>query len=326
MKFEIAGHWARSTIRLPALNLVALIIGLLALGGCGGSSSDSDDEAEAEEVALSLGNAVKDVRLRAGKRTEIKFTYDVPGSITSQGDFSVDLAKTLGNATLSANPQPRGRNLAAMLGLLAKALLKEAFAAETASVTAYLSYSGDPDVCSSSIAYGPYSISGTIGSALTSPTETVSPNQRTIDILNSGSLEVCLVTTPPIDAYANVSAIEGRVEPCAEPTVDIDGSSWSGSFECNNFGTADNPPGSPISLSIKRKANGGYRYVADDGAIYDGHLCANKFRFNGGKDGEYKESGTLVFSNENTAKKTSTWQGLGAGLQGGNCKDSLTRN
>ena len=144
--------------------------------------------------------------------------------------------------------------------------------------------------------------------------------------MNSGSIEVCLVTTPPIDAWVNVSEIEGEVEPCAKPTVDIHASAWSGTFGCKNFGIPDTPAGTPISLTIEKKSGNAYRYVADDGAVYDGHLCGNEFRFNGGKDGEYTESGTLVFSDDDSARKTSTWNGIPSGTQGGDCSDKLTRN
>ena len=306
-----------------ACSTIVVILICFSFVGCGSSGGSSGDDAQ--QVELTLGSKVRNVQLQAGVPLEFRFTYDIPGSITESGDFKVDLAGTLKNASLSAGPISGNRSLKETLILLARALIKDALAAEMAQVTAHISYAGDADVCSSPTVFGPYGISGAIGMALTSSTETVTPTQRSIDIMNSGSIEVCIVTTPPIDAYATVTAIEGEVEPCAEATVDIAPSNWSGTYRCDNFGVSSDPPGSPISLSISRNPDGSYKYIDDGGAEYNGHLCGNKFRFNGGIPGSFTESGTLKFSSNDKATKTSTWNGIPVGIMGGDCKDILER-
>ncbi len=306
------------------VTLVFLIC--LSIVGCGGGSSDSSPTDATLRVELPLDNNLKNIQLEAGIPIEIRFTYDIPGSITGQGDFRVDLAGTLQNASLSTTPASRKVSLGQTLTMLAKALVKDALAADTAQVTVHISFAGDPNVCSSSTMFGPYDITGAIGMALTSSTESVTPTQRSIDIMNNGSLEVCIATTPPIDAYATVSAIMGEVEPCAEGTVEIAGSSWTGTYQCDNFGVPSDPPGSPVSISITQNTDGSYQYIDNEGAVYNGHLCGNKLRFNGGLSGSYTESGTLVFSSNNTATKTSTWNGIVVGTEGGDCSDELTRN
>lgn len=305
---------------------VVAMLACFSLAGCGGGSSGSSSSDGVEQVELSLDENLENVKLEAGKEKQIRFTYEIPGSITGQGSFRVDLARTLEYASLSATPSPRETSLGETLLMLAKVLIKDALAADTAQVTAFISFAGDPDVCSSSTRFGPYDIAGAIGMALTSPTQSVEPTQRSIDIMNSGSIEVCLVTTPPIDAFASVTAIAGEVEPCEEPSIEIADSTWSGTYQCDNFGTPSNPPGSPISLSITRNANGSYTYIDDGGAVYKGHLCGNRLRFNGGIPASYTESGTLIFTSENKATKTSVWNGIPTGTEGGDCRDKLTRS
>ena len=84
MKTISPGRRPRSVFHSFSSPMWVLCASLLTLGGCGSSSSGSGDEDAAQEVALSLGNAIDNVELKAGQRKEIKFNYDIPGSITSQ--------------------------------------------------------------------------------------------------------------------------------------------------------------------------------------------------------------------------------------------------
>lgn len=187
--------------------------------------------------------------------------------------------------------------------LLAYTLVKEAFAAtSTAQITAFVSYPGDPDVCSSSYRFGPYSITGMIGEALSSDTTSIELAAPVVDIVNAGSFEICVVTIPPIDAYLTVTGVAVDFEPCATPTVDVVGD-WTGTFSCTNFGIAD-AVNEPIDLTITRNTDGSYHYE-DEIAKYDGHLCGDKFKFTGGLAGSYTESGTFLFSSSTSSTKTS---------------------
>jgi len=301
------------------------IVGLLS--SCGGGSGGGG--ATTLNQTASLGNAVKNVQLTEGNQSEITGTYTIPGSITSGGDYSIDLAGTLQNVTLSANEVPKNSQVFRVLEtlrLLASAVISDAIADshDTAQLTVYLSYAGDPNVCSSAIVFGPYSITGAIGAALTSSTSTVTPTQPAVDIINTGSIEYCIVTTPPVDAYLTVTGIEVDFEPCASPTVSIADTTWEGIFHCTNFGTSSTPPeGEFISLDITKNPDGSYHY--NDGvADFNGHLCGNKFKFNG-SGVDYTESGTLVFSSDTKAEKTAIWNSIPPGPSGGSCTDMLDR-
>ena len=60
---------------------------------------------------------------------------------------------------------------------------------------------------------------GAIGSVLSSNTKTIEPNQAATNIINAGSFDVCLITTPPMDAYFSLTNVDVNLEPCAAATV-----------------------------------------------------------------------------------------------------------
>ena len=313
-------------LNLPKAALVLLIIVAvtLTISSCGGGSGSSTNEtSETTAKQADLGSNIKNVQLIANQPTEIKFTYTIPGSISNQGDFTINLANTLQNISLSSSPVAQNSNSLETLWLLASLVIKDAFASSTALVSAYISYPGDPNVCSSSTRFGPYSISGTIGSALTSDTSAITPTEVSKDISNAGSFEICIVTIPPIAAYLTVTGVDIDFKQCDEATVVIANTSWSGSYQCQNFGTTSD--GGQIDLSIIRNQDGSYQYTDGSGAVYDGHLCGNRFKFNGGVVDSYTESGTLVFSSNTVAIKSSIWNSIPAGVSGGKCSDTLNR-
>jgi hypothetical protein len=297
---------------------------LLALNGCGSDSSSSVTTTPITTKLASLDSSVKNVPLLTGVPTEIKFTYTIPGDITAKGNFFIDVTRTLDIISLSSSPVASNTSRFETLRLLAYALVKDAFAdtASTAQITAYISYAGDPNVCSSPYRFGPYSISGMIDSALSSETTSVTPTQPSIDISNAGSFEVCVVTIPPIDAYLTVTGVFVDFEPCAEPSVDITGD-WTGTYQCTNFGVGDDPAGSFVSLNVTQNTDGSYQYIDDGGAIYNGHLCGDTFKFNGGVTDDYTESGTMTVDG-NSATKTSNWLSIDK-ISGGSCSDVLQK-
>ncbi len=308
---------------------VAGLVSVLTLAGCGGGSSASSSGGgtgdDTTTSIASLGTSVTNVRLLAGVPSQTRFTFAVPGDILARGDYFLNVSETLQNVTLSTGPIARTSSRFEVLKLLAHAFVKSAIAEDpkTAEIIAYLSFAGDPNVCSSANKFGPYSITGMIGSALTSETTLITPTQPVVDIVNAGDFEICVTTTPPIDAYVTVSDIAVDFQQCNDSSLDIVGT-WNGTYECTNFGTDDDPL-QPINLTITRNTDGSYRYVDDGGAVYNGHLCGNKFKHSGGLAGSYTESGTLVFSDSASATKTSTWSSVPAGMSGGNCADTLEK-
>lgn len=317
------------TIISSSIVFLFLIISLLTVSCSSSSDSSVSDSPVSDGVTTStasLGTSVKNVVLAEGKQSEIKFTFTVPGDISAKGDAAINVTESLKNITLSSSPITKNSNRFETLRLLAYALVKEAFAAtpSTTQVTAFVSYPGDPDVCSSSYRFGPYSITGMIDEALSSDTETIELTGPVVDIVNAGTFEICVVTIPPIDAYLTVTGVAVDFEPCAAPTVDVVGD-WSGIFSCTNFGAGvPDAVDEPIDLTITLNADGSYHYE-DEIAKYDGHLCGNKFKFTGGLAGDYTESGTFLFSSDTSSTKTSIWNSIPPGISGGTCSDTLQK-
>jgi len=72
------------------LSIICLLI-LPLLGSCGGGHSS----ARVTTGTASLGASVKNLQIQAGVPQEITFTYTIPGDITTRGDVSVNVARTL---------------------------------------------------------------------------------------------------------------------------------------------------------------------------------------------------------------------------------------
>jgi hypothetical protein len=303
------------------LSLITLYLPMtLLISGCGGSSGGNTFGTVISET-IAIGDDAKDVQLTAGRLIEHKFTYTYPGDITSKGDYSFNMIKTLENVSLSASPIASDSSIIETLRLLALGVIKQAFAAEqSAQVTVHISYAGDRDVCSSPY-IGSDSILGAIGSPLTGSKTMVQPTQEAVDIINAGIFEVCVVTTPPVSGYVTLSGVVVDFESCEDSGIDITGA-WSGTYQCTNFGTGND--GGAVSLTITPNNDGSYHYIDDGGAAYDGHLCGNKFKYRGGVDGVYTENGTLVFADATHATKTSYWVSDSLN-SGGNCSDVLQK-
>ena len=315
----------RSIVR-SFIFFLSLIIPLLIVGCSSSSDTSSGTTSGVTTSTAPLDASLKNVVLASGKPTEIKFTFTVPGDISAKGDAAVNVTESLKNITLSSSPVTENSNRFETLRLIAYALVKDAFAAtESAQVTAYVSYAGDPDVCSSSYSFGPYSITGMIGETLSSDTSSIELTGPVVDVVNAGSFEICVVTVPPIDAYLTVTDVAVDFEPCAEPTVDVVGD-WSGTYSCENFGEGvPDEVDEPITLTISKNTDGSYHYE-DELAAYDGHLCGDKFKFSGGATDYYTESGTFVFTSSTSSTKTSVWNSVEPGVSGGTCIDTLEKN
>jgi hypothetical protein len=313
---------SHSRQRVPG---IALLLAYCCLTACGGGNGGSAPGPGAATKTATLNNTVKNVAVQSGVPFQKTFSYTIPGDITSRGDFSVNVMDTLQHVTLSSTMIADGDEGSRFetFWLLAKMLVKDAFAISQADVLIHVSQLGDPDVCSSPHTLGPYTLTGTVDGALDSMTTTVSPTQSIIDLLNAGGFEVCVeVASPPVDAYVTVDAVVVDFDGCDAPTENFVGT-WSGTYSCDNYGVGDDPPGSPVSLTISRNPDGSYHYF-DGEADYDGHVCGNTYRFSGGATGVYNESGTLVVAG-NTASKTSQWQSVSSFFVGGSCQDSLAR-
>ena len=342
-----------------ALSVAVLLI-FLALTACDGSSGGGNQQPPAppggggnppvpEAVTVQLGTAVKNVLVQPNVETQFVFTYTMPDNLfsapyTSYGGFRMKLAETMGNVQLTSAPIAKNGNPGRFdpWRLVSWVLNSDLFgrligiervlAAVNTSVTAFVSYPGDPEVCATGIRIGPYTFSGDVDSPWTSDSETERVQGETprIHVVKSGSFEVCIAVSPlmiPVDAYLSADAFQVEALPCEEPAPADDDvlGSWSGTYTCTNFGTSSEVD-LPITLSIAKNSDGSYTYTDDGGASYTGHFCGNYFRHRGGIAEDYTESGTFWLTGAGTAMKESNWNSIPVGLSGGDCIDNLTKD
>lgn len=301
--------------------VLSIILILFLAVSCGDDSSSGSSGNDATTFTALLNDDFKNISLNEGENQEFIFTYTISNDLSTKARLSINISETLANTYLSAGPTASAPGKFEMSKMLAYLMIKDAFAAESAQMTVHISYADDPDVCNSPFVYGPYDISGAIGSALTSTTASVSSGQATMNIINSGSFDICVKTTPPIDAYLTVSGVVVDYEDCEASEWEIVGE-WTGYYECSDFGEPHGGQNMQISLTITKNQDGSYRYIDDEGAMYEGYLCENRFRYKGGDEGNYSESGTMVFESSTSATKTSIYNILNESIRG-RCSDTL---
>lgn len=309
------------------LGLAIKVAVLLLFTGClvwscgNGGSGASNNGGAGGTFTAPLDDDFKNFPLNEGENQEFVFTYTLSNDLSEKARLRLNLSETLANTYLSAGPTASAPGKFEEIKMLAYLLIKDAFADESAHVRTHISYAGDPDVCDSPFVYGPYTIGGTVGSALNSSTASVSADQASRNIINAGSFEMCVKATPPIDAFLTVSGVVVDYDDCEPSELNIVGE-WAGYYECTDFDEAPDMQTIPISMTITKNQDGSYRYVDDTKSAYEGHLCENKFRYKGGEEGISRESGTMVFKNSMSATKTSIYNSLTQSIRL-RCSDTL---
>jgi hypothetical protein len=171
----------------------------------------------------------------------------------------------------------------------------------------------------SSVSYGPYNLSpGFFGEP---EPEEVELDQSTIQIVNNGTVVLCIEMVSAIDAVVSIDEVAFNItqSDCAE-TFDFSGV-WQGTYECEN--SCDSQFGGEIQLTITQNGTTA-SYTSDMGESYTGTVCGEVFRFEGSNEYE-NESGTLTRIDDNYAIKRSTWRSNYEPYCFGNCVDSLYR-
>lgn len=343
-------------IKNKYLSVAAPCIALI-LAACNGSSGGGQQPPPVggggtpvpEAVTVPLGTTVNNVRIQPNTATQFAFTYTVPDDLfsapyTSYGGFRMKLTETMGNVQVTSmqvtqNGEPVVFDPLHLVKVVVSSDLfgrligiERVLAAVDTTVTAFVSYPGDPEVCNTGLRIGPYTFSGDVDSpwASASDSERVQGETPRIHVVKSGSFEVCVVVSPldiPMDAYLTVDAFQVEALPCEDPAPadsEVLGS-WSGRYTCTNYGTGDDVD-LPITLSISKNVDGTYTYTDDIGASYTGHFCGIYFRFRGGLPEDYTESGTFWLTGTGTAMKESNWNSIPPGFSGGDCIDDLTKD
>ncbi|MBI5138157.1 MAG: hypothetical protein HZA24_12620 [Nitrospirae bacterium] len=286
--------------------LAAALLATCGGGGSGGGGSPT------VAVNVPLGTLATQIAVGAGT-TEYVFTYDLPALTPAMNDVSVDLTATLNNVAVTlASPKPGERRAASPA---------------TAQLTARIGPKGtEASVCADGVPYGPYTITWNpaTGTGTVDATR-VGATQTTMSVVNTGGAAVCLQVTTTTAATLDIHQVAVEAEPCREAAADIAGH-WAGTYSCTNAHCGDDV-NQPVDLTITQ--NGHSATYTDGDAHYQGTVCGNVFRFDGGVPddgfgGGYDEGGTFVLNSPDRAGKTSHWSALNGNCSG-DCTDTLHR-
>ena len=177
-------------------------------------------------------------------------------------------------------------------------------------------------VCQDGLLYGPFTV---YGSNIYPSTASAAPSS--VSIINSGSAAMCIKILSEESAKINVSDVSIDATPCNQAPANINGK-WKGKYTCINYGSYGYDPKNeinlPVDFTITQSPDGNSAVYIDGTATYNGTVCGNVFKFDGGKPGEYKENGTFVLNNNGTGTKNSTWYAE-SGYSWGTCTDEIHR-
>jgi hypothetical protein len=279
----------------------------------GGSGGGAGVPAGSGTVQIPLNANAKGVVLTGGVTRQIQFVQTLPSPGTFTG-ATLNLQAAAANASLTLSPKPGG--------------VRAAPGDANATLMAWIDEAtpeGQARVCGGGIPFGPYQVAwdpvadeGTVDP----PTADVTP--AALGIINTGTFSMCIEVLPDVNATVDVDRVEISREACEEAPADF-GGTWEGTYSCFNDPCADDID-QPISLEVEHDVDSLQRAFYNDGeADYEGTVCGNTFRFNGGDTaGTYTESGVLTLNPDGTATKMSDWQDV-FGTCGGHCEDQLTR-
>jgi hypothetical protein len=267
------------------------------------------------KVTMPASTDVKNVQVTAGDNT-IKFLYTLPAGADKYDNISVDLQDILTNSVSIAG-LTTGSNIKQLLAML----ISSAEAQSTVYVSARIGASIDT-VCEDGFLY-PFTISGSaLNPTIDPPTATAAPSS--VSIIKSGAFAICLQFNSPIDATVNANDVSVDVTPCNQAPKNISGK-WKGTYTCINYGWPSDI-NQPITLTITQNGSSA-QYVDDGGAVYQGTVCGNVFKFNRVSPLDYdNENGTFVLNNNGTGTKNSTWfSNSSPSTNWGTCTDNLHR-
>ena len=146
-------------------------------------------------------------------------------------------------------------------------------------------------------------------------------DQPSIQIVNRGTVTLCLLMQSSVDAMVSIGEVAMNVtqSECLD-AADFSGT-WEGTYKCDN--SCGGEFGGSMLLTVSQKGTNA-SYVDDEKYTYTGTVCGDVFRFTR-SDNVETESGTFTLIDANTAVKRSTWRSLSQFTCFGNCVDSLYR-
>lgn len=300
-----------SRLRMFSLMLI-LGLGLGTFVGCSDDNPADPQGGTPGLLVAPLDNAVVDVQLTADQPTTVTFTLQLPPDIPSVTAAEIDIGATLDHVRLDD---------ISLWSLISRKVGRLLGKAEDIGATATLRVDSNPEtVCETGVLYGPFQISHE--NSLVVDPETVTADEATLQIINMGSMTICMTIIPDFDALLSVDAVAMQIsEGDCDAPADFAGT-WIGTFECGNncYQTWDGD----IELVVTQNGTQA-SYTDDGGDSFSGVICGNMFRFEYTGEG-FVERGTLTLNSTNSATKRSTWRETTPPYCGGNCVDYLTRN
>lgn len=299
---------------LQALALALAVAGLAALAqlaGCSGDDPAGPGGATPYRLVAPLESAVADVPLQANVPTTVTFSLQLPPDIPLVTAAEIDIAGTIDHVRIDGIP---------LWQLIARKVSRLFGKADDIGATATIRIGSDPQtVCETGIEYGPFQVSHGTSLVVTPPT--VSADAATLEVINLGSMTLCLTITANIDATLSVDAVAMDI---AEGHCDSPGNfagTWTGVYDCGN--SCVEPFGGDVEMVVTQQGTTA-SYTDDGGETFTGVVCGDMFRFER-IGASSTERGTMTLQPDGTAIKRSTWRSHEPPYCGGDCVDYLTR-
>jgi hypothetical protein len=316
MALQLGGEDAMNTDKYRGWGILMLLFVSISFWwlfkGCsGGGGGGGGGSAPRTHMVLPLDEPLS-FQVHSNQTSTFTYTYQLRTDMPVYDSFKIDPA-TVSHITVTA-------------GLVQAPSLKDRLAslASIATDTAEVFFrigSNSDTVCTAGNPYGPYSISlDTLAQIVGVTPEHVPPNPGTLEIINKGSIAMCMVVTSPIDATFSIDSAEVDVTESDCGTPANFGGTWSGEFTCGN--SCGGPFGGPIELTVTQ--NGSAASYSDGSTTFSGKICGNVFRFET-QDASSMERGTMTMNPDGSAEKRSTWRTTIEPICEGDCTDNLTR-
>jgi len=313
------------------IRYIGIIIILLLLGGfqgCASNGGDDDDDngdetGSVQHLVIPRVSAAAKYHLHAGQTENFIFTYHLPPSAQAFSSVEIDLSATLNHLTVTSGLVSAPSSFFSRMFAFMKQ--KESIAAENTTLEAFVRIGNDPTtVCATGTLYGPFTLSL---DSLFQPTAvvpaSVSADAVTLDIINVGSVSICMIIYSPVDLTISLESIEVDViQSECDPPSNFAGP-WTGTFQCGNSCTGE-PFGGIIQLTVTQSGTSA-SYTDNDGGTFTGKICGNSFRFERSQSQEY-ERGIMTLNGDGSATKRSAWRTTTENPCGGDCVDILTRD
>jgi len=294
-------------LRMTFSYFLLIFINTIFVNCSGDSSTDGNSDGDLS-VSIPLDGGMQNIQLPANQVVNFMLTLQVPPEIKMVESATIDVKETLKNASVSFE------------GNFLKAAFMAAFFQDDVTGSMFIKVGDTPETaCSSTITYGPYNLSaGFFGSP--EPQE-ISLDQPSIQIVNLGTVALCMQMQSSVDAMISIEDIAVDVTQSDCPDAADFSGIWEGTYTCGS--SCGGEFGGSIQLTVTQNGTSA-SYVDDGEYIYSGTVCGDVFRFKR-TDEDETESGTLTLIDATHAVKRSTWRSLSVPTCFGNCVDSLSR-